>query len=168
MRNAVLMLFGLAVARALAEPDPVTECRAAHGGNPAAHIECLEAALRNNNGPVAAEATITAAEPVVAPDAAPVADQQRPDDFGKEQVKAAEPEYQELYVQIIGASYNSRGLGTFRTAEGQVWRETTPSPERRRPDQDQQYSARIVRVKIGGYRMYVDGVRWMKTVERVE
>jgi hypothetical protein len=164
MRIPVLMLIGLAVTRTLAAPDPVMACRTAHADDPAAHIECLEAALRDSDRPVAAEAGVSADVPV----AAPVADPQRPEDFGKEQVKAVEPEFKELTLQIVSTSYNSNGLGTFRTADGQVWRETTPSPERRRLDPDQQYTARVVRSKVGGYRLYVDGVRWMKTVERIE
>lgn len=91
--------------------------------------------------------------------------------MGAEQVRAEEQKEsqdEELTLQIVSSSYNSRGLGTFRTEEGQVWRETTPSPERRRLKPDQQYAARIVRSKFGGYRMHVDGVRWMKTVERIE
>lgn len=89
-----------------------------------------------------------------------------PDSMGAEQVREVRDEA--LSVGIVAATYNARGLGTFRLENGQVWRETTASPERKRLKPTRRYTARIVRGKVGGYRMHVDGVRWMKTVERLE
>jgi hypothetical protein len=86
--------------------------------------------------------------------------------MGAEQVRDTDGE--ELSVRIVGTTYDPRGLGTFRMQNGQVWRETTVSPQRKHLRSDKRYTARIVRGKVGGYRMHVDGVRWMKTVERVE
>ena len=74
----------------------------------------------------------------------------------------------EVEVYILSSTYNARGLGTFRMADGQVWRETTASPEHKRLKPDREYQARIKRSVMGGYRMHVEGVRWMMTVERVD
>jgi len=59
-------------------------------------------------------------------------------------------------------------LGVFRLDNGQVWRETEKSPRHKRLQPDQQYRVRIERAKIGKYRMYVDGVRWMFKIERLK
>jgi hypothetical protein len=158
MRSHTALLFFLSLAApALAGADAVDACRTAHAGDAAAHIRCLEAALRGESlGPstVGKEAS----EP--------------PTGLGAEQVAAAQlerqPEPGPAEVRIVSTTYNARGLGTFRMADGQVWRETMPAPERRRLNPDTEYDARIVRARISGYRMHVDGVRWMKTVERVE
>lgn len=175
MRIPVILLISLTAAPAFAAPDPVRHCRAEHGGDPAAHIRCLEAALgatddyaivpeQEIEAESANEAT-SAEVPAVVPDTAAGG-------LGAEQVarataRQAESGDQEVSVEIVEVSYRA-GLGTFRTGDGQVWRETMASPERRRLDEDRQYSARIVRGRLGGYRMHVEGVRWMKTVERVE
>jgi hypothetical protein len=178
MRFPVFLLFGLAPVPALSASDPVAECRAAYSSDPQAHIECLEAALQTRNvqpaddGVVSAQAEVAVPVTVATPAAVEAAvEPPPPSGMGAEQVRAEEQKEsqdEELRLHIISTSYNSRGLGTFRTEEGQVWRETTPSPERRRLKPDKQYTARIVRSKFGGYRMHVDGVKWMKTVERIE
>jgi hypothetical protein len=189
MRLRIFLLFCLVPVVALQATDPVADCRVEHASDPRAHIACLEAALQGRevepaeDTRVSAEQVATgqnvaaqATEPVIAgteiePVAAAVETAPPPTGMGAEQVLAAEqsdtPD-EALVFHIIGTSYNSRGLGTFRTEEGQVWRETTPSPERRRLKPDRQYTARVVRSNLGGYRMHVDGVRWMKTVERIE
>jgi hypothetical protein len=190
MQFRISLLLSLTPIAALPATDPVVDCRAAHAADPRAHIACLEAALQGRDlepvkdpvvraEPAAAEQNVAAqaTEPAIAGTAIErvVATAETapppPTGMGAEQVLAGEqsdtPD-EELVLHIIGSSYNSRGLGTFRTEEGQVWRETTPSPERRRLKPDRQYTARIVRSNLGGYRMHVDGVRWMKTVERIE
>lgn len=178
MRFPIFLLFGLAPVLALSATDPVADCRAAHAPDPPAHIECLEAELQGrpvqpaDDAAASAQAEIAVPVTVATPAAVEAAvEPPPPSGMGAEQVRAEEQKEsqdEELTLQIVSSSYNSRGLGTFRTEEGQVWRETTPSPERRRLKPDQQYAARIVRSKFGGYRMHVDGVRWMKTVERIE
>lgn len=186
MSFRILLLFTFTPLVTVFAADPVADCRAAHGSDPEAHIACLEAALQGPGAQPAAETPVSAepaqaetvpaiaeAEPtLVAPSvAATAAEPLAPTGMGAEQVRAAEESDatgEELVLHIVGTNYNSRGLGTFRTEEGQVWRETTPSPERRRLKPEKQYTARIVRSKFGGYRMHVDGVKWMKTVERIE
>jgi lipoprotein-anchoring transpeptidase ErfK/SrfK len=159
----LLILCGLP---ALAEIDPVQACRDAHAGDPQAHIACLEAALAGRTG--AAERPVPAPEPAREP--APVATPaQEPTGLGADQVRSrtqisAEP----VQVIIVAVSYNAAGLGTFRMSDGQVWRETTPSPERRRLKPGREYPARIEVGRVGGFRLFVEGVRWMKTVERLE
>jgi len=162
MRFLILVLIGLTATPAGAARDPVAVCRAEEADSQA-YVACLEAALRacdcrpGDDGENAG--------PTVPGDAGPSG-------LGAEQVRdVAVPrggDNEELSVRIVGTTYNARELGTFRTDNGQVWRETTPSPERRRLKPDEQYVARIVRGKLGGYRMYVEGIRHMKTVERIE
>src|SRR5690606_25816510 len=74
----------------------------------------------------------------------------------------------EVPVRIVSVSYDARGLGTFRMQDGQVWRETSAAPERYHLEPDREYTGRIVRGRLGGYRLHVDGVRRMLTVRRVE
>lgn len=148
--------LALAGAPALATPGALAECRALHVRSTPEYVRCLEAALEGRDSEPA-EAAETAAKPLQDP---------VPGGMGLEQIRDVEDE--ELPVRIVATTYNSRGLGTFRMEDGQVWRETTASPERKHLDPEKQYAARIVRGKVGGYRMHVDGVRWMKTVERVE
>jgi hypothetical protein len=156
----IATVAAVAVGVAHADPparDPVTACRAAHGDEPTMHIACLESALQAQN-----------AEPTREADA-PGAD--APAGLGAEQVLSAQRQREPAepaVVHIVSATYNAQGLGTFRLADGQVWRETSTAPERRRLAPDTEYTARIVRGRISGYRMHVDGVRWMKTVERVQ
>ena len=185
----------LLLATAIAHPatDPITQCRNEHADNSSAQIECLEAALRARDGiPVeqksdaaagthAAEAAATDASAVeaAAAGAAAVADEApiqatKPaaTGMGAEQVRdpgqQADGKKEKVLVRIIGTSYDARGIGTFRTEDGQVWRETMPSPERHRLAPDEQYSGRIERSLFGGYRLYVEGKRWMITVKRIE
>jgi len=181
MRFLILLLIFCGVA-ALAEADPVKACRDAHAGDPAAHIACLEAALAGRAvaaqrpepvpEPEAAAATAPgrepASEPAPAAAAAP-ATAAEPTGLGADQVRgrtrtSAEP----VQVTIVAVSYNAAGLGTFRMADGQVWRETLASPERRRLRPGREYPARIEVGRVGGFRLFVEGVRWMKTVERLE
>lgn len=173
----------LAAAASGAADDPVARCRAAHGGEPSAHIACLENALRAGAaGPAAstaavpAPATAPAAERGVATSAAPATAAAGaaagPTGLGAEQAKArqkpldAPPE--SVAVRIVSTAYNAAGLGIFRMDDGQVWRETTPTPARHHLDPQREYAARIEKSRIGGYRLYVDGVRWMHKVERLQ
>lgn len=156
----VFIFTAAVVAVAHAEPparDPVTACRAAHGDEPAAHIACLESALQSRSAEPPRETAAPQAE--------------APAGLGAEQVLSAQRQRETpepAVVHIVSATYNAHGIGTFRLADGQVWRETSTAPERRRLAPDTEYTARIVRGRISGYRMHVDGVRWMKTVERVQ
>ena len=73
----------------------------------------------------------------------------------------------EMDVEIVGTSY-ANGFGVFQLADGQVWQETEKTPEAQRLKSGQQYRARIERGTLGGYRMYVDGVRRMLKIKRVK
>ena len=180
MMTSVLLLAAVAPAAA---DDPVARCRAAHGGDPAAHITCLEDALRAGAAgpaarspaapaPVATPATAGGAAANAAPAARAADVAAGPTGLGAEQAKArqkpldAAPESVE--VRIVSTGYNAAGLGVFRMADGQVWRETTPTPARHHLDPQREYAARIEKSRIGGYRLYVDGVRWMHKVERLQ
>lgn len=167
---ALALLAAVPAARAAA--DPIAACRAAHGADPAAHIACLEDALRSQmpaKPAVAPAASAATAAAVVPPGAAPPA---QPTGLGAEQAKArqkpldAAPERAE--VRIVTSGYNADGLGTFRMADGQVWRETTPAPKRHKLKPNQEYAARIESSKLGGYRLYVEGKTWMYKVERLK
>lgn len=186
MRLLVTVMLTAMAASASAGTDPIAECRAQHGSNPNAHIACLENALRARmptpaptSAPAAAKST-PAAQAAPAPNAAAIAPAAasapavgvEPTGLGAEQAKArqrpldAPPE--QAAVRIVSSSYNSEGLGTFRMADGQVWRETTPAPQRHKLKPGQEYAGRIETSKIGGYRMYLDGRTWMYKVERLK
>ena len=150
------MSFSSILIFVLASPPPpaqaIEHCRAAHQADPALHIACLEAALQ---GQPAAKA---AAKPAV--------------EIGMDQIQARERASAEapklVTVQIVSVSYDARERGTFKTADGQVWRETELLDRRPRLSTSKQYTARIERGAVGGYRLYVDGIRWMYKVERLE
>jgi hypothetical protein len=131
--------------------DPATACRMAHGADPPAHIACLEAALRELNPP---------------------AEGDEAEDLGSEQVREAQSARAamppQVSVQVGSVIYDVQGKGIFRLANGQVWRETEISPENQRLKPGVPYAGRIERSKLGGYRMYLDGVRRMIKVKRVE
>lgn len=185
MRHLLTLTLILAAAPAAAN-DAIDACRAAHGGDPAAHIECLEAALRGTEtsppagstavapwtAPVLAPIPATAPPAAVAAPPAPRPEAAAPTGLGAEQVTAAQRQADAtegpMTVRIVSATYNARELGTFRLDNGQVWRETMKSPPHRRLSPDTEYTARIERGSVGGYRMRVDGIKWMKRVERLE
>ena len=75
---------------------------------------------------------------------------------------------EQVAVRVVSVGYNSSGLGVFTLADGQVWRETVTTPDRHRLRAGREYAGRIERGTIGGYRMYVDGVKWMFKVERLK
>jgi len=145
MVAASFFIFVLASAAA---PEAIERCRAAHSGDSTAHIACLETALRNQQTAVAEE------------------------EIGLDQVKARErarsDEIELIHIEIVSIAYDSRGRGVFRTTSGQVWQETETIERRPRLSPAKTHIARIEHGKFGGYRMYVDGIRWMFKVERLE
>ncbi len=151
---------------ASANDDPIARCRAAHAADPTAHIGCLEAALRDGAAPGATSATTAAATTTAPPTAAA--------SLGLEQAearqRAAEPAAAaaQTAVRIVDVRYTVAGLGVFRMADGQVWQETVATPARLHLDPGKEYDAAIERGALGGYRMHVDGVRWMHKVERLK
>lgn len=174
MRIFALLTLLLATAQARAGDDPVAACRTAHGGDPPAHIACLERALRGQSATAAPE-SVVAPEPATRPETVTPGKQAAspaPVGLGSEQVRAraqdpqAAPERQA--VRIVSWAYNSDGRATFHMADGQLWRETEATPERQRLRPGREYDARIEPGKLRGYRMYVDGVRWMFKVERLK
>lgn len=171
MKRCTFVALALSAAATSAAPGTVAECRSAHPDDHPGYVRCLETALaerdaRAESSPERPPATREdRAADAPANSSPPAPDEAARAAFGAEQLPPAE---EELLVTIVSARYDARGLGTFRMADGQVWRETTKAPERRRLRSGQEYTGRIVRGKVGGYRLHVDGVRWMKTVERVE
>lgn len=158
---------------AMAEPPAVSACRAEYQHDPAAHITCLERALGSQvAAPAAASqppAELLPASRVGEADPMPAATPStQPSGLGAEQVQRARTPADPVAVTIISATYSRQGLGTFRMSDGQVWRETMPSPAHRRLKDGQQYTGRLEEGRFGGYRLYVDGIRHMKTVERLE
>lgn len=193
-RNITAVVLTLIQAVALA--DPVTECRERYAESPQEHIACLEAALTIRDHSPAAEINASEAspepqtmpEPRTSPELQDSPDRQASTEsralpepettpapvsgLGAEQVRdlqtTDDSEPEEVEVSILSSTYNALGIGTFRMADGQVWRETMASPERKRLKPDREYKARIKRSIVGGYRMHVEGVRWMMTVERIQ
>ena len=146
---AVALYLSTAAAAADAPvPAAIERCRAAHAGDSAAHIACLENALRNAGA---------------APGSAVGLDQVKQRE--RAQKDAPQPVSE---VRIVSVAYDARGFGTFRTADGQVWRETEAGKRKPRLAEGSQYAARIEHGRVGGYRMFVDGIKWMFKVERLE
>ncbi len=71
-------------------------------------------------------------------------------------------------MEIESATYSYDGLGLFRMVDGQVWKASESTSREQRLEPGKRYTARIERGTIGGYRMYVDGMRRMIKVRRVE
>lgn len=186
MRFFATVLLTCVATAAAAASDPIDACRDAHAGDSAAHIACLEQALRaagvsqargatpGVTAPAAAPAAVATAVPAAAPAAAPAvaAAVPQPTGLGAEQAKARQrvPDQpmEQVAVRVVSVGYNSSGLGVFTLADGQVWRETVAAPDRHRLRAGREYAGRIERGSIGGYRMYVDGVKWMFKVERLK
>lgn len=170
MSTFAMVVLATSAAVALADPEAITSCRKAHDGDPPAHIECLEQALRARSAipahqpsaaTTAAPAAVTTAVPGVSPP---------PTGLGAEQAqqRAQEvPAAQAAIVRIVTANYNAAGLGTFTIADGQIWQETERAPVQQRLQAGREYTARIERGKVGGYRLYVDGANWMHKVKRL-
>lgn len=165
---SLLVVLCVVAAQAWSQPDAVKDCRDSYGSDTDAHIACLERALQARQQPAADAVDVAGARP----EPEPSASDDPPTGLGAEQVQPANrqevAEDDSAAVRIVEARYDAKGLGTFRMADGQVWRETSVSAERRRLDHDKEYDARIERSVLGGYRLYVDGVRRMTTVRRVE
>jgi|SRR5690606_6207910 len=154
----------IACAPTLSIADPIAACRAAHADDLKSYASCLEAELRAFGAAAGNEGAEAGAAEGEQDDASV------PDGLGAEQVRSVRQEGSEdgVSVVIVDTTYDRSGLGTFRMEDGQVWRETTRSPRRHHLDPEERYEARIERGKLSGYRLYVDGVRWMKTVKRLE
>lgn len=150
--------------------DAVEACRRLHAGNPSAHIACLESALRGGGVSAAAPppaASVSAPVTVAAPAGAAAAT-----GIGAEQIEQrrrieADSEERES-VRIASVRYDARGRGQFAMESGQVWRETEVTPAHLRLDPGREYSGRIERGAMGGYRLYVDGEKRMLKVERLQ
>lgn len=130
--------------------DPVADCRARHAEHPPEHIACLERELR-------ALRDLRAAGQEAAPSS-----------LGTEQLRTNRPRetVEPVTVQIENVTYGFDGMGLFRMTDGQVWKAMESTPPERRLDPDRSYAARIERGKLGGYRMYIDGVPRMIKVMR--
>jgi hypothetical protein len=182
MRFFATVLLTCVAATAAAAPDPIDACREAHAGDSAAHIACLEQALRATGVSQASGTPQGRAAPVKVPDAVPAAapaavtaaaaTAPQPTGLGAEQAKARQraPDQpaEQVAVRVVSVGYNSSGFGVFTLADGQVWRETVVAPERHRLRAGREYAGRIERGTLGGYRLYVDGVKWMFKIERLK
>lgn len=73
-----------------------------------------------------------------------------------------------MTVEIQDVSYGYEGLALFRMTDGQVWKATESTPREQRLESGKSYTARIERGKLGGYRMYIDGVPRMIKVRRMQ
>jgi hypothetical protein len=161
----LVLYLAIACAPTFSVADPIAACRAAYADDLKGYAGCLEAELRALGAAAGGDAAEAGPDAERKPDEVSV-----PDGLGAEQVRSARQESSDdgVFVVIVDAAYDRSGLGTFRMEDGQVWRETTRSPRRHHLDPEERYEARIERGKLSGYRLYVDGVRWMKTVKRLE
>lgn len=142
-----------------ATSGPVEECRIAHSGDSVAHIGCLENALR-----------LLGSEPQQPPSVnePPARDVAPAVPLPEHNTGVAREKDDPIELEIVSTRYNARGLGTFQMSNGQVWRETTISPQYRRLEPDKVYTARIERGFLGGFRMHVTGIRRMLNVEQID
>lgn len=131
-----------------AHSDAVDDCRARHADHPTEYIACLERELRTRPAASASQKTGLGAEQV----------RSHPTDETVEQTA----------VVIENVTYGFDGTGTFRMADGQVWKASERTSPEQRLEPDKRHTARIERGKLGGYRMYVDGMRRMIKVRRME
>jgi hypothetical protein len=170
LRGTILLTCVVAVASANA--DPIAACRTAYAGNSAAHIKCLEDALRAAGAASTPTPTPTPVQATPAATAAPVAVAPPPAGLGAEQVmtrqSSADAASEQAAVRIVSVRYTASGLGYFSMADGQVWVETEAAPMRVHLEPGREYGARIERGKVGGYRLYVEGVSWMYKVKRLQ
>ena len=172
MKLRATVLLTCVVAVASANADPIAACRTAYAGNSAAHIKCLEDALRAAGAASTPAPTPTATQATPAATAMPVAVAPPPAGLGAEQVmtrqSSADAASEQAAVRIVSVRYTASGLGYFNMADGQVWVETEAAPKRVHLEPGREYAARIERGKVGGYRMYVEGVSWMYKVKRLQ
>jgi hypothetical protein len=172
MRILTTVLLTCAAAVASAGTDPIAACRTAHAGDSAAHIACLENALRAAGAAPAGPVAAAPVPAVAAAGAATAVAAPQPTGLGAEQAKARQrsPDapMEQAAVRIVAVRYTASGLGLFSMADGQIWLETVATPERHHLEPGREYSARIERGKVGGYRMYVEGVKWLHKVERLK
>jgi len=165
---ATIVLVG-----SIAAADPVDDCRAAHAGDSAAHIACLEAALRARAAAPPRQAATVETSSAAPSAAAPAGSVQPSAGLGAEQVMAPRQANQDspaeqVAARIVSIRYTAGGLGVFMMADGQVWQETERAPDHLRLQAGTEYDALIKRGAVGGYRMYIPGVRWMYKVRRLQ
>lgn len=161
----------MAAASALLPDDPVTACRAAHAGDAARHVACLEAALQERQPDGQRQGAAAPAAPAAPTAPAISSAPEAPTGLGAEQVRSASDHRappQEEAVKVASVTYDALGRGIFRTAAGQTWREMEAGRRNNRLAAGREYDARIEKSTLGGYRMYIDGVRRMLKVERLE
>jgi hypothetical protein len=165
MKPLAALVLTLFANSASASEAVIDACRKAHAEDPAAHVACLEEALRGQ-ATAAPASSPKAASPAPAPPAAPEKAIGARDVETRKGAQSAEPATAQ--VEIVQARYGSDERGVFQLADGQRWREVEVSPRQFRLQGDRHYQARIERTKLGGYRLYVDGIRRMLKVERLE
>lgn len=147
---AQCILLYAVLAHSAADPAAaIADCRARHAEHPPEHIACLERELQ----------ALGAAREEVAPPS-----------LGAEQLRTNRPQetVEPVAVEIENVTYGFEGMGLFRMTDGQVWKAMESTPREQRLEPGKRYSAVIKRGKIGGYRLYVDGMPRMIKVMRTQ
>lgn len=147
---AQCILLHAVLAHSEADPDAaIADCRARYAEHPPEHIACLERELH----------ALGAARQEGAQSS-----------LGAEQLrtKRSQETVEQATVEIENVTYGFDGMGLFRMTDGQVWKATQSTPREQRLEPGRSYAARIERGKLGGYRMYVDGVPRMIKVMRTQ
>ena len=147
---AQCIFLSAALAHSAAGPESAAaDCRAKYAEDPKEHIACLERALHAHAGTPQEGAQST---------------------LGAEQLrtKPQRETVERVTVEIQDVSYGYEGLALFRMTDGQVWKATESTPREQRLESGKSYTARIERGKLGGYRMYIDGVPRMIKVRRMQ
>jgi hypothetical protein len=142
-----ILLYAV-LAHSAADPAAaIADCRARYAEQPPEHIACLEREL---------QALRVAREEIAQPS------------LGAEQLPTNRPRetVEPVTVEIANVTYGFDGMGLFRMTDGQVWKAMESTPREQRLEPDRRYSALIKRGKLGGYRLYVDGVPRMIKVMR--
>lgn len=144
-----IFLFAV-LAHSAADPgDAIANCRARYAEHPPEHVACLERELQ--------------AQRATPKEGAPLS-------LGAEQLrtKPSQETVEQATVAIENVTYGFDGRGLFRMTDGQVWKGTESTPQEQRLDPGKSYAGRVERGKLGGYRMYVDGVPRMIKVVRIQ
>lgn len=147
-----------------AAADPVATCRE-KSDTDEARIDCLEDALR---ALLAARTAAAGQTQGAAPD--------MPAGLGAEQVIAREriagerpqADDRSFTADIVMIEYTNTGRPVFTLANDQIWQGMQPDPRYQRFTMARHKRVEVTNVKLGGYRLVVEGVKRQIAVERIK
>lgn len=171
------MVSMVLLAATMAADDPVLACRSANDVRAPGYVTCLEEALRRatadrrigDRGGGERDERRGGADggTGVAPQPPAATRELGEDQLEQERRNRGREVDQPVAVEIVGVEYGAEQLATVTLANGQQWRETSTTPRGKRLVAGKAYRGRIERGAVGGYRLYVDGIKHMYTVRRL-